>query len=320
MPIIGLTDRRASFPQLGILRKGAPKPQNGNKPGADLKYFRFDCEDAATAKAFHDIYGAEPRAIRVFVPFATTNENFEAWREEYVASGLKHRCDGATCVRWLDSKTGTYSDQPKPCPGGCKQVGRLQVIIPELKRMAFVTVLTTSIHDILQIHANLMALEAARGSLQGIPLILKRAPRKISTPSDDGKRARREKWLITIEAQQQWVELQLSAQEQAALPSTRPLALPEWDGEEDEEEEAAELEPIIEQPKPANGNGKKHAADLPTEFWTRGHTAGIKDADLQETVSQVMAGNITWAEAIESLPPVSDGTLHIKKPFATEKA
>lgn len=234
--IRGLTDRPASFPQIGVLRKGAPKPEVGNKPGADLKHFRFDCDDQDAAKLFAGHYGAEPVAIRVFVPHATTDENFDAWREEWTASSLKHRCDGQVMVRWLQPN-GTYSTEPKPCTGGCKQVGRLQVIIPELRRMAFVTVLTTSIHDILQIHSNLLALESARGDLRGIPLILKRVPREISTPSgSNGQRARREKWLISIEAAPQWVDLQLQAQERAALPGAQPLALPEWDGEDDEEE------------------------------------------------------------------------------------
>ena len=47
MPIIGLTDRPASFPQIGILRKGAPKPERG--PGRDLKHFRFDTDDTDAA-------------------------------------------------------------------------------------------------------------------------------------------------------------------------------------------------------------------------------------------------------------------------------
>lgn len=237
MAILGLTDRPAAFPTIGVLRKGAPKPESGNKPGADLKHFRFDSDDEGATRLFTEHYGREPRSIRVFVPFKTAAENFEAWKEEWSASSLKHRCDGQTMVRWLTAQ-GRYSDEPKECTGGCKQVGRLNVIIPELRRMAFVTLQTTSTHDILQIHANLTALENARGDLRGIPLILKRSPREISTPADNGKRARREKWLITIEAAPSWVELQLTAQERAALPQAEPLALPSWDGGDDDDDEA----------------------------------------------------------------------------------
>jgi hypothetical protein len=235
MPIKGLTDRNAGFPQIGVLRKGAPKAEKG--PGRDLEHFRFDADDREAAAAFAAIYGDEPRTVRVYVPYATTDENFEAWREDWIASSLKHRCDGQSCVRWLTGN-GSYSTEPIPCPGGCKQVGRLKVIIPELRRMAFVTVLTTSIHDIMEIHANLAALESARGDLRGIPLIVRRVPREISTPGADGKRVRRQKWLINIEAQPDWVELQLAAAAEAARPliaaTPSRLELPAW--EEDEEE------------------------------------------------------------------------------------
>lgn len=245
MPIVGLTDRNAGFPQIGVLRKGAPKAERG--PGRDLEHFRFDADDEDASMAFKAIYGDEPRAVRVYVPYATTDENFEAWREDWVASSLRHRCDGQTCVRWLTGN-GSYSTEPMPCPGGCKQVGRLKVIIPELRRMAFVTVLTTSIHDIMEIHANLAALESARGDLRGIPLILRRVPREISTPNGDGKRVRRQKWLINIEAQPDWVELQLAAAAEAARPilaaASPALALPAWD-EEDEAESV-----LIEAPAP----------------------------------------------------------------------
>lgn len=245
MAILGLTDRAPGFPQIGVLRKGGPKQQrekNGRTyeiSGQDLKHFRFDSEDEEASKAFEKEYGAEPRTIRVFVPFASTGENFEAWREEWDASSLRHRCDGRTCVRWL-TKDGKYSHEPIPCPGNCKPAGRLKVIIPELRRLAYVLVHTSSIHDILEIDANLKALEATRGDLRGIPLNLKRTPREISTPGEDGKRVRREKWLISIEAQPQWVDLQLAAQERAAMGAGSPppqLALGAWEGDEDDEDE-----------------------------------------------------------------------------------
>ncbi|MGH9767213.1 MAG: hypothetical protein ACREAB_07240 [Blastocatellia bacterium] len=235
MAILGLTDQGGSFPEIGVLRKGAPKPENGNKPGADLTYFRLDTNDEAFARKFKEFYGEEPRVIHAFVPYNTTAQNFEAWREEWGASSLKHRCNGQTTVLWL-TPHGTYSHEMKPCPGRCKPTGRLKIIIPELKRMAHVAIVTTSIHDILTINANLQALELARGSLRGIPLLIRRAPREISAPGTNGQRIRREKWLITIEAQPSWVELQLAAQERAALPiNTPPLALSPAFGDDDDE-------------------------------------------------------------------------------------
>lgn len=239
MPIIGLTDRGAAFPRIGTLRKGAAKP-NEKQPGADLKdHFRFESDDTGAARAFAAAYGDKPNNIRVMFYFAAAAENFETWQEHHSRGALKHRCDGRTCVLSL-LPNGTYSHEAVPCPSIalkaqnptidkmhlCRPVGRLKVIIPELQRMAYVLVPTTSINDILELQANLEAAEALRGDLRGIPFILSRRPRKVSTPQQDGQRARREKWLLSIEPEPQWVQLQLASMQRHALPDGERLALP----------------------------------------------------------------------------------------------
>jgi len=239
MGIIGLTDRGAAFPRVGILRKGAAKP-NERQPGADLKdHFRFESDDPTVARAFAAAYGDKPNGIRVMFYYQTAAENFEAWQEHHSAGALKHRCDGQTCVLTL-LPNGTYSHEPTPCPSIelkrqnptidkkhlCRPVGRLKVIIPELARMAYVLVPTTSINDILELQANLEAAEALRGDLRGIPFILSRRARKVSTPGDNGQRARREKWLLSIEPEPQWVQLQLTSMARRALPGAELPALP----------------------------------------------------------------------------------------------
>jgi hypothetical protein len=207
--------REASFPLIGKLRKGGVRPESGKAPGKDLTYFRFDSDDAHATKCFTAAYGDQPAQVNVFLPHQTASQNFSCWQEAYVAGGLTHRCDGETCVIWLDGKK--YSTEPKPCPGGCKEVGRLMVIIPELQRFAYVTVETHSINDIIRLQENLQAVEFLRGDLRGIPFILKRTPVEISTPTPDGKRARREKWLLSIEVDPVWASLQLEAMHRAAL-------------------------------------------------------------------------------------------------------
>ena len=226
MPIIGLTDRGASFPQIGILRKGAVKGTNA--PGKDLKYFRLDTKLPDVQAQFEAVYGKEPVSVRVFLPYQTPDENLQAWREEYTASSLIHRCDGQTMTIWR-KPDGGYSQEAKPCPyeagkqrskkePGCKPVCRLKVIVPELQRLAYLTVMSTSIHDIIELTGNLQAAYALHSDLRGIPFILRRAPRMISMPKEDGSRMRIEKWLLFLEPAPDWVSLQLSFMSHAALP------------------------------------------------------------------------------------------------------
>lgn len=224
MAIIGLTTRAGSFPCIGELRKGGVKISE-KRPGPDLTFFRFTSKHPDAMEKFLQAFGDQPTRIDIYLPFQTAAENFDAWIEEWVGGGLKWRGDGETLVMW-QKKDGTYSQEPKPQPAGGKQVGRLKVIIPQLGRLAYVTALTTSIHDIISMSETLAAYEALRGNLQGIPFVLSRVPRMVSTPSgEDGKRARREKWLWHLEAQPQWVMAQLSVMQQAALPKPSNLML-----------------------------------------------------------------------------------------------
>jgi hypothetical protein len=221
--IIGLTDQQAAFPRIGVLRKGEKKSQN--KPGKDLTHFRFVSDDQDAIKFFNEAYPGQEalKRINVLLPHKTADENFDAWKEKWVAGGLVHRCNGEQTVV-LQKENGQYSDDPDDmidCPGGCKQVGRLSVIIPELGRLATVTVLTTSINDVINLTRQLRSYEAINGDLRGIPFVIVRRPEMISTPSGSGgKRARRQKWLLSIESQPTWTRLQLGAMQQAALPET----------------------------------------------------------------------------------------------------
>ena len=271
MPIKSLTNRAPSFPEIGQLRKGAEKPEKGI--GRDLDHFRFTSDIPEVVEKFAAAYNGDPRLVNVFLPFQYVDENWEAWQEHWVAGGLKHRCDGEFVVR-MQKGDGTYTD-PEPgtvsCPGNCKPTGRLKVIIPELKQLAYVTVLTGSKHDIANLDAQLRALEQLRGNLQGIPLQLRRGKKTISTPMPGGKRGRRDSWLLSIEAAPSWVELQLAAQEAAAIPQLPAPATPDvpdgafivngktgevisnggpdWDDVPDQDEEPT-LDEVFDEPDP----------------------------------------------------------------------
>ena len=250
MPIKGLTDRKLSFPEIGQIRKGAPKGER--KPGQDLKYFRvtFDEQEDKAAERFAGIYGDQPAAIRIILPFNDIDRMWDAWLEAYTAGRMVARSDGENVVYQVNTATGEIvvqngidveTGQPRPHPvnnvAGAdyqgkdvmyKTSGRLKVIIPELMRAAYMTVLTTSKNDIANISAQLKAFkELNDGQIAGIPLYLRRRPKKVSVPKDDGKRVRKEMWLLSIEADPEWVKAKLQQVKQLALPDNGMEMLPE---------------------------------------------------------------------------------------------
>lgn len=277
MPIIGLTDRNeGSFPQIGTVRKGAPKTQNA--PGKDLAWFRveFDEKETLAAQAFTARFGSEPTDIVIVLPFDEVGRCWEAWREAYVAGALIHRCDGEIVQYAINPKTGEKivvngigpDGRPVRCkgkPDGCRPVGRLRVIVPELQRLAYLVVMTTSIHDIINISDQLQGIASMNGGrLAGIPLVLRRRPKEISTPSGEaGKRARRKKYLVSIEADPEWVKAKLGAMHRSALPGngfdpgaalpapahTLQPSGPEWTEVEDDEGELMEESASEEAPR-----------------------------------------------------------------------
>ncbi len=233
MPIHGLTTGAPRWPRLGVLRKGDEKP-NDRQPGKDLeKDLRFVGADPGVEHDFAEALGGlrVPELV-VRLPYAAVDDCWQNWNEEWVAGGLVCRCDGRSHVLWRQPN-GEYSTDPVPCPGrpqcSATPVGRLEVLVPDLERMGTVTVLTTSRHDIANIDGCLRALALAFGDLTYVPLRLSRVPRSISTPETEkqngrmvrtGKRLRRVKWLLHLEAAPEWVRHMIDARGRAPLELT----------------------------------------------------------------------------------------------------
>lgn len=263
--IKGLTDNVIPrFPRLGKLRKGGEKPATGNKPGAELSYFRFTSENPAIVGAFHDAYGTQPAMLRVYLPYPSTEMNFSTWKEAWAAGGLVHRCDGETCQIWR-TPDGKYSQEPKPCPGGCKEVGRLEVILPELITAGFVgyvTLETHSLHDLMNITATLEAVRQSAqdrpNGLQGIEFVLRRKKERISTPDGKGGRATREKWLVSIEPVPSWAQTYLAmASSTLAIDAPRVDLLTGEIMDDDEDDDVIEGAVVERQHETASGAGKQ---------------------------------------------------------------
>ncbi len=279
MPIKGLSDRGLSFPEIGQIRKGAKKTEK--RPGKDLQWFRveFDEQEQETAGKFHQRYGDKPDEINIILPFDEIERCWDAWLEAYTAGRMVARSDGEKFTYLIDTETGEiivkggephtpykedmsvgkdYQDKPVYC----KPVGRLKVLVPELARAAYLTVMTSSVHDIANISAQLEAFKKLNGGvIKGIPLVLRRRPKKISVPNPKkkGQRMRMEKWMLSIEADPVWVRAKLAEVKHLALPGNGFPLLPE-DHEEVEAEfvEDEELEIPLEtetEPQPET-NGK----------------------------------------------------------------
>ena len=209
MPIRGLTDRGLSFPEIGRIRKGAPRPASGDAPGADLTYFRvvFDEQETEARAAFERAYPAEPRELNVLLPFGQIESVWDAWVEAYVAGGLVYRSDLDKVVYWVDPGSGerlvkngvalrdinmlgavAKKGDPVACiaaagpvghykarSGSTKEleatpIGRLRVVIPELSRFAYLTFVTTSQYDVGNLSSQLAALdEIQRKAGLGLP-------------------------------------------------------------------------------------------------------------------------------------------------------
>jgi len=325
MPIKGLTDRNeGGFACIGMIRKGAPK--GADRPGEDLHYFRveFGEKDTETNQEFLRAFGDKPADIVVVLPFPELERCWEAWREAYLAGALIHRCDGENVQYAINAKTGeklvvngrsTSTGQSIKCDGAavayytnkktgkndpvyCRPVGRLRVMIPALKRIAYLVVHTTSIHDIINISEQLRGIaNLRRGNIAGIPLLLKRRPRQVSTPGEGGKRVRREKWLISIEADPKWARAQFEAMESMALPAPQMNVPnlwhdtqrpgdegPEWPDEFFDETAGTEVEAEIGDNL---AEADTHAPSEPATDTTTAPTAPIVPDEIKTIVAMV---------------------------------
>jgi hypothetical protein len=135
-----------------------------------------------------------------------------------------------------------------------KPVGRLRVVLPELKRLAYLALTTTSMNDIIALggpdSGELGAIrELCRGlnlPLAGVPLILRRKPKQIAFTKADGAQSRMTRWLVHVEADPEFVERALASSRQLAMPVVRLLT-----GSEGEDIVAGVDEPEDEEDIPA---------------------------------------------------------------------
>lgn len=236
-----------------------PRKKYGNDfqeitfPKAADHFVLTDAPGVATA-----IETAEPKDLRIYLPFDDIDANFPAYHQYWVASALVCRGDGETIQYAINPQTGriivrdgvaiddfesSTPDNSKirfrpgdriECPGMshhlytkcqmCKPNAMLIVLLRDIPRLAYYQVATTSIHNIINLTEQMTYIKQTIGRLQGVPFILKLRSQKISVPKPDGGRQRVEKYLLSLEVDPEWVKKLMTAQDRLADPVRRLLA------------------------------------------------------------------------------------------------
>lgn len=312
MPIIGLTTDiqvGAGLPLIAKLYKGGEKPEQGNRPGKDLDYFRveFESQFEHLKPLWLEMYGEEPDEFEpVLLSAPTVHEAFSSWKEEWTATAMLHQCDGEQQNRWYNTDLQAYSTakikchsthETKPCE--CKPIGRLNLILPdfiaEAGVLGYISISTHSLYDILTVYRYLADIERICGRLTGIPFVFGRADKQVSVPKQvkrggdyvkDG-RMKTTKSLFYLHATQDFTQntilpMLTGTKAVAALPEPKPAI--------DVEKAKARL---------GNGgsNGARRMGYVPTE-------QTVKDDEVIEGVIALENGTETNEKATPDVLPL----------------
>ena len=298
MPISGIGG--TEFPRIGTIRKGDSKESGKSLNKRDLgPVFRviFNGADERTVEAqerFITAYGSlQPEEIDAIFTVDSPEEGntWRFWLEAYDKGALVLQTDGVfiqyqrdrktglamvrngrdvetgECVRYDGSPAYSYYSKKKKVnvPVYPKAHGYLRIIVPALRRLAYLELRTTSFWDCDNIDKNLRAIAHAHGSLKGIPCIVRRRLTPVSKPLDNGKRFWDDEWLVFVEAAPEWVDDKLAQLEAGAYSPTYQLA----DGTEQDAEptaEPVEAEVIDAPPAEEEIASKPEAETLPEDF------------------------------------------------------
>lgn len=316
MSIPGLTDKSKSFREIGRLRKGAPKSQGLH----NLRYFRPDFRpgEEVARDLFVQHYGEQPTKINIRLAFDDIDEVWDAFFTVYTTAGMLGKAGGIPGREgwwWIylrDNRTGKivvkdgypekrfdptvpvysyYSEKKhQDIAVYAKPEGKLKVLIPELKLLNYVTLVTHSWYDIGRISENLAGIKdiAARSGmpLPMVKLVLSRRPEMISC-NIDGKKSMREEYVINIDVNTDWAGAQLALLDTivpgAILPAPQLPELPagvpdagwgdEVDDEDADETDEPELNPELLASDPVIESASTKPIEYPPEL------AGIKSGN-----------------------------------------
>lgn len=184
------------LPRIGVIRKGAPKPERG--PGRDLDYFRLDRAEQSVITAWNDTLGREPKAISGILPYADPAENLSIWDELWQGKRLLWRGDGERLHVKLDGNAYVrYAPGEGPAqPAAAGQmvdklkvarISHLRILLPQLRIAGIFEIVSSSAIDADELWANMMWIRSTVATLQGAPVTVFRAARQFNVAQADGK-------------------------------------------------------------------------------------------------------------------------------------
>jgi hypothetical protein len=236
-----LTDKGESFPEIGKIRKGMKIKKN--KPDGstiemptDLEYFRvvFHKGEDDSRSRFVNYYKEQPDEIDVLLPL-DAEDVWYAWIEAFSRGRMIAQSDGEyfrymrdqnlnVVVRnWLDEDqkkvpyTGERGDEQVVNGIKMKPRGLLKVVVPQLERFAYLTLITHSYEDIDNLSQQLKSIYRMSNIMGGVPLVLRRKPRMKTVPGGNGRTFRKEMWMVSIEAKEEWVRIKMLADRKKAF-------------------------------------------------------------------------------------------------------
>ncbi|MBC7340921.1 MAG: hypothetical protein H5U02_00445 [Clostridia bacterium] len=192
MPIKGISDVRR-LPRLGKIRLGIKQTskRTGNEYPKAVDFFVCRADGGPTseemAKAFHAVYGDQPRALDVMFPTNDPEQIFPQYYRRYGSgTGLICKGDGESAME-IDRETGEMREiecVPAECEWAkkqhCRPVGTLRFLLPKVPGIGVWQIDTSSYHSIVNLNS---AIEMVRlltgGRIAMIPLRLVIRPKEV---------------------------------------------------------------------------------------------------------------------------------------------
>ena len=273
------------LPRIGVIRKGAPKPERG--PGRDLDYFRLDRAEQSVVTAWNEVLGREPKAISGILPYADPAENLSIWDELWQGKRLLWRGDGERLhVQLIGNSYARFAPGEGPAqPAAAGQmvdklkvarISHLRILLPQLRIAGIFEIMSSSAIDADELWSNLMWIRSTVPTLQGAPVTVFRAARQFNVAQADGKTMAVTKHMLHMMLDGRYIDALLPApgappqlaavQPAPALPSGQVDESPDEidDGDyEDAPESDDSRRPTGDSRRPTAATFAAHAQTLP---------------------------------------------------------